>query len=346
MTAINIQPVAEICSASHDDAQFGERDIKLLRDISGFEYGTQLYAGAAPAAVAPWPQGEYPPINPKDFGSDSDLWCYIDAWHHAAPGEASGEKCQWLESHIQRLMRAYFDLGRQPAAAPALEAPAAPGVPPGFALVPLRLTRAMDEAISEEGWQWEDLLAAAQAVTEEQYEASAQDRLSQDEVRAIFLDCGFVIKEGQTDLKPYVYEAAQVLESRVRAIAAAAPQAPAAPSEDTHVFTTPYPELNDLLRETSFLASEGANMDGAVLWLESLERVLALLAAPAAPAVDAETIEDAERFRAMAKAALTDDEVFGRALDQHPDMGGDATIDDVRAMFDAARAAQAKEGGA
>lgn len=50
------QPVAEICSASHDDAQFGERAIKLLRDISGFEYGTQLYAGAAPAAVAP--QGE------------------------------------------------------------------------------------------------------------------------------------------------------------------------------------------------------------------------------------------------------------------------------------------------
>lgn len=70
------------------------------------------------------------------------------------------------------------------------------------------------------------------------------------------------------------------------------------------------------------------------------------VAAPAAPAVDAETSEDAERFRAMANAALTDDEVFGRALDQHPDMGGDATIDDVRAMFDAARAAQAKEGGA
>ncbi|WP_336695904.1 hypothetical protein, partial [Delftia acidovorans] len=36
------QPVAEICSASHDDAQFGERAIKLLRDISGFEYGTPL----------------------------------------------------------------------------------------------------------------------------------------------------------------------------------------------------------------------------------------------------------------------------------------------------------------
>lgn len=50
------KPVAEICSASHDDAEFGERAIKPLRDISGFEYGTQLYAGAVPDAVAP--QGE------------------------------------------------------------------------------------------------------------------------------------------------------------------------------------------------------------------------------------------------------------------------------------------------
>lgn len=46
------QPVAEICSASHDDAQFGERAIKPLCDISSFDYGTQLYAGAAPAAAS------------------------------------------------------------------------------------------------------------------------------------------------------------------------------------------------------------------------------------------------------------------------------------------------------
>ncbi|MBL8355687.1 MAG: hypothetical protein JNM01_12735 [Delftia acidovorans] len=52
MTATKIQPVAEICSASHDDAQFGERAIKPLCDISSFDYGTPLYAGAAPAAVA------------------------------------------------------------------------------------------------------------------------------------------------------------------------------------------------------------------------------------------------------------------------------------------------------
>lgn len=84
-----------------------------------------------------------------------------------------------------------------------------------------------------------------------------------------------------------------------RAATAAAPQAPAAPSKDAHVFTTPYPELNDLLRETSFQASEGANMDGAMLWLESLERVLALLAAPAAPALGRSVAQAVQALQEM-----------------------------------------------
>lgn len=50
-----------------------------------------------------------------------------------------------------------------------LAAPVAPQAPEGFALVPLRLTRAMDAVLSDEGWQWEDLLAAAEAITAEQY---------------------------------------------------------------------------------------------------------------------------------------------------------------------------------
>ena len=45
------QPVAEICSASGDGAEFGERSIKLLCDISDFEYGTPLYAGAIPTST-------------------------------------------------------------------------------------------------------------------------------------------------------------------------------------------------------------------------------------------------------------------------------------------------------
>ncbi|MFG0787960.1 hypothetical protein [Delftia tsuruhatensis] len=120
---------------------------------------------------------------------------------------------------------------------------------------------------------------------------------------------------------------------------AAAPQAPAA--------------LEELRKIAAIAACWGCDHPDAPGDTETVRRIKwaarqlrAAAQAPAAPAVDAETIEDAERFRAMANAALTDDEVFGRALDQHPDMGGDATIDDVRAMFDAARAAQTKEGGA
>ncbi|MGZ8887984.1 MAG: hypothetical protein ACXW1D_00330 [Halobacteriota archaeon] len=41
--------------------------------------------------------------------------------------------------------------------------------PEGFALVPLKMSRAMRDVTDEEGWQWEDLLAAAEAITEEQY---------------------------------------------------------------------------------------------------------------------------------------------------------------------------------
>jgi hypothetical protein len=42
-------------------------------------------------------------------------------------------------------------------------------VPEGFALVPLRMTTAMQQIVTDEDWQWEDLLAAAEAITEDQY---------------------------------------------------------------------------------------------------------------------------------------------------------------------------------
>lgn len=51
-------------------------------------------------------------------------------------------------------------------------APAAAPTPEGYALVPLRLTRAMEDVLNEE-WQWEDLLAAAEAITPEQYDEIA-----------------------------------------------------------------------------------------------------------------------------------------------------------------------------
>lgn len=45
--------------------------------------------------------------------------------------------------------------------------------PAGFAQVPLHLTQAMNDVIAEEGWQWEDLLAAAGSITLEQYDEIA-----------------------------------------------------------------------------------------------------------------------------------------------------------------------------
>lgn len=55
----------------------------------------------------------------------------------------------------------------------ATPAPAAVAVPDGFALVPKRLTREMDEVLAQEGWQWEGLLAAAEAITETEHAALA-----------------------------------------------------------------------------------------------------------------------------------------------------------------------------
>lgn len=55
-------------------------------------------------------------------------------------------------------------------------------VPNGFALVPIRLTRAMKEALAEEDWEWRDVLVAAEAISEEDYNAVETDALSGKEL--------------------------------------------------------------------------------------------------------------------------------------------------------------------
>lgn len=52
---------------------------------------------------------------------------------------------------------------------PSANQPDSGKVPPGYALVPLRLTPAMLDILDQDDWQWEDVLAAAEAITEEQY---------------------------------------------------------------------------------------------------------------------------------------------------------------------------------
>ena len=47
-----------------------------------------------------------------------------------------------------------------------------------WAAVPLRMTRAMREIVEEEGWEWKDLLAAAEAITVEQYNEECSDTVA------------------------------------------------------------------------------------------------------------------------------------------------------------------------
>ena len=53
-------------------------------------------------------------------------------------------------------------------------APPAPQANKTHVLVPLRMTRAMQDVVSEEDWSWADLLAAAEAVTEDEFAAAEQ----------------------------------------------------------------------------------------------------------------------------------------------------------------------------
>jgi hypothetical protein len=109
-------PVAEICSASHDDAEFGERAIKPLRDISGFEYGMPLYAGAVPAAVAG-------PAWDKTRDSLAALLLGLAR----RPFLDFDVACIALDAATEPGMPLAYMRGAT--AAPALEAPAAPATP-------------------------------------------------------------------------------------------------------------------------------------------------------------------------------------------------------------------------
>lgn len=150
MTATNQQPVAEICSASHDDAQFGERAIKPLCDISGFEYGTPLYAGAAPAAVA---------------GPAIDRAATLAAIDDISEPSWTGYECPntWADG-----LSAARAVVQSAPAAPALEAPAAPACPyTGFAARYWTL-----------GYQGHDCPPTTGPVSREAYDAGARARLA------------------------------------------------------------------------------------------------------------------------------------------------------------------------
>ena len=98
-------------------------------------------------------------------GYKHGLW---QAQHCAAQPAASGEPPlfrQYVDQQVAKGMAPLYA-----AFATAQPAPA----PAGMVLVPLRMTQAMREVTDQGEWEWPDLLAAANAVTPEQYEQAAQ----------------------------------------------------------------------------------------------------------------------------------------------------------------------------
>jgi hypothetical protein len=76
----------------------------------------------------------------------------------------------------------------------------------------------------------------------------APARLTKDEIRAVFLANGFTVKEGRTDLKPYVYAAAEALLSRSNQPAPTATPEQVAQGADEHA-----------LFEAWYIASQAEN---------------------------------------------------------------------------------------
>lgn len=110
----------------------------------------------------------------------------LDVAHdqHAKPAlEAYAVACATTHPQLSADMRARYGLKPQAAAEPV--------IPAGFALVPIRATTAMVEVFAEEGWEWANVLAAAEAVTEGEYEEALEGTppATQSALTAALSDC-------------------------------------------------------------------------------------------------------------------------------------------------------------
>jgi hypothetical protein len=111
--------------------------------------------------------------------------------------------------------------------------------------------------------------------------APANEAVLNDTIREVFLAHGFTIKEGQTDLKPYVYDAVHALLSKLRA-----------PVADEGVRT----EALYLLREARALLPLFTTAEAIGDWSEKVERFAArhVIDVPASAPVAGEA--QAEKF--------------------------------------------------
>ncbi|KAA9167042.1 hypothetical protein F3K36_25385 [Delftia sp. BR1] len=375
------QPVAEICSASHDDAQFGERAIKPLCDISGFEYGTQLYAGAAPAAVAP----------ALDVTLDEDQAGLLR--------DMLGDPAEYEEALTVRLIvcdghsghglyvaqAEYQDEGA--VLLTALEAPAAPALDAkAIAVDVCQRVADMDDRSSPADWP------EAMLVTGPELVEIVEGEIAQAMANAVaapimptalhvaarywqWLEIMGRLTSFSTFVNEFGYEkedCKQVYEQVVLpcfALLAAAPQAPAAPWKD-HLTAR---LVNDL-RDCAIKYHGAGQLRDRIAHIVAplCDQLKAAQAAPAAPAVDAwlqpddmaalqrfhETAEDDESYD-IGKEAVARLCAFG-CLQSHSfgrysttdfgdylldTWGGARTLPFTTAAERRDRAAQAKEGG-
>ena len=91
----------------------------------------------------------------------------------AAAPVSGGEIATWQQRMGPGYIDGGFDLPEEGAMkaeiADLRAAVAAAKVPTGFVLMPMRLTQAMRDVLADEEWQWPDFLAAAEAITEDEY---------------------------------------------------------------------------------------------------------------------------------------------------------------------------------
>jgi len=105
----------------------------------------------------------------------------LDAVQQFAEPDLRGANPIGLTPPQKELQRRQFQHGypADPVRGPSAEHdqandPTAEHAPDGFVLLPLRPTQAMRDVMDIEGWTWEDLLAAAEVITEEQYDDLAE----------------------------------------------------------------------------------------------------------------------------------------------------------------------------
>ncbi|MFG0602439.1 hypothetical protein ACF8PL_18840 [Delftia sp. WSY_4] len=301
--AITLEAIRAAGGIVHSDGNIFFRNISMLQGL----------AGAAPAAVAP----EHPPM-PETWAvvasiEGQDVVC-ISSSALSGKGELTESEEQAVIGMAQHLLAFVgyglppcdFDPDDEPAPAPALEAPAAP---PGFDAWWERAGDGRSKLMAKQAWH-AALAAAPQAPAQEAPAAPVCER------------CG---------LSPAEHNPTHWCDNQ--SFAAAAPQAPAAPSaiatqvienmlQLARIVNTAVEDwgesFEDGSSEVTFHKEEADKLEEILEFFDSLPdappeegvilsgpsraaRVLRAMAAPAAPAVDAETIHLQDLKNALAK---------------------------------------------